>query len=138
MRIFILECTGYYISQSQKFINACGFFKLVFEKRKSSSTPPAGSEKLLYQTLEYCASSNITPAHQHSQSSPILQIMAELDVLVSWQILKGSQGFLHTFSMALYHKWDVKNGFAYVLQFFSLISERLGCVKTEKVENAVR
>ena len=23
--------------------------------------------------------------------------------------------------MALYHKWDVKNDFAYVLQFFSLI-----------------
>ena len=36
--------------------------------------------------------------------------------------------FLYTFSMALYHKWDVKNGFAYVLQFFSLISEGLGGV----------
>ena len=24
--------------------------------------------------------------------------------------------------MALYHKWDVKNGFAYVFLFFSLIS----------------
>ena len=24
--------------------------------------------------------------------------------------------------MALYHKWDIKNGFAYALQFFSLIS----------------
>ena len=32
--------------------------------------------------------------------------------------------------MALYHKWDVKNGFAYVLQFFSLISDSLGfCVQ---------
>ena len=30
--------------------------------------------------------------------------------------------------MALYHKWDVKNGFSYVLQFFSLISDGLGCV----------
>ena len=30
--------------------------------------------------------------------------------------------------MALYHKWDVKNGFAYVLQFFSLISDDLGGV----------
>ena len=30
--------------------------------------------------------------------------------------------------MALYHKWDVKNGSAYVLQFFSLISEGLGGV----------
>ena len=32
--------------------------------------------------------------------------------------------------MALYHKWDVKNDFAYVLQFFSLISESLGSVKS--------
>ena len=31
--------------------------------------------------------------------------------------------------MALYHKWDVKNGFAYVLQFFSLISDGIGGVK---------
>ena len=30
--------------------------------------------------------------------------------------------------MALYHKWDVKNGFAYVLTFFSLISDVLGSV----------
>ena len=30
--------------------------------------------------------------------------------------------------MALYHKWDVKNGFAYVLQFFSLFSDGLGGV----------
>ena len=31
--------------------------------------------------------------------------------------------------MALYHKWDVKNGFAYVLQFVSLISDGLGGVQ---------
>ena len=31
--------------------------------------------------------------------------------------------------MALYHKWDVKNGFAFVLQFFSLISDCLGGVE---------
>ena len=31
--------------------------------------------------------------------------------------------------MALYHKWDVKNGFVYVLQFFSLISDGLDCVQ---------
>ena len=37
--------------------------------------------------------------------------------------------FFHTFSMALYHKWDVKNDFAYLLQFFSLISDSLGSVK---------
>ena len=30
--------------------------------------------------------------------------------------------------MALYHKWDGKNGSAYVLQFFSLISEGVGGV----------
>ena len=30
--------------------------------------------------------------------------------------------------MDLYHKWDVKNDFAYVLQFLSLISDSLGSV----------
>ena len=30
--------------------------------------------------------------------------------------------------MALYHKWDVKNDFAFVLQFYSLISDSLGGV----------
>ena len=30
--------------------------------------------------------------------------------------------------MALYYRWDVKNDFAYVLQFFSLISDSLGSV----------
>ena len=30
--------------------------------------------------------------------------------------------------MALYQKWDVKNDFAYVLQFFSPISDSLGSV----------
>ena len=30
--------------------------------------------------------------------------------------------------MALCHKWDAKNDFAYVLQFFSLISDGLGSV----------
>ena len=38
--------------------------------------------------------------------------------------------------MALYHKWDVKNGFAYVLQFLSLISDGLGGVETN-LEHAV-
>ena len=32
--------------------------------------------------------------------------------------------------MALYHIWDVKNDFAYVLQFFSLISDGLGGVSS--------
>ena len=32
--------------------------------------------------------------------------------------------------MALCHKWDVKNDFAYVLQFFSLISDGLGVYYT--------
>ena len=35
--------------------------------------------------------------------------------------------------MALYHKWDVKNDFAYVLKFFSFISESLGSVKTKYI-----
>ena len=30
--------------------------------------------------------------------------------------------------MTLYHKWDFKNDFAYVLQFFSLISDGAGGV----------
>jgi hypothetical protein len=30
--------------------------------------------------------------------------------------------------MAFYHKWDVKNGFTFVLQFFSLISDGFGGV----------
>ena len=37
--------------------------------------------------------------------------------------------------MALYHKWDVKNDFAYVLQFFSLISDSLGSVKLVQILN---
>ena len=32
--------------------------------------------------------------------------------------------------MALYHKWDVKNDLAYVLQFFSLISDGLSGVQS--------
>ena len=39
---------------------------------------------------------------------------------------KGLPGFFHTFIMALYHKWNVKNVFAYVLTFFSLCSDGLG------------
>ena len=49
--------------------------------------------------------------------------MAGLAVQVSWYIdLKGSQDFFSFF----YLKWDVKNDFANVLQFFSLISYSLG------------
>ena len=51
-----------------------------------------------------------------------------LAVLVSWSILKGSQDFLHTFSMALYHKWSVKTGFTFAIQFFMLIFDGLGGV----------
>ena len=65
------------------------------------------------------------PANQHSQSGQIQTIMAGLDVLVSWQTLKGSHDFLHTFSMALCYKWDVKT---FALQFFMLISDGLGGV----------
>ena len=38
------------------------------------------------------------------------------------------QDFLHTFNMDLYQNWDDKSGFAFVLQFFSLISDGLGSV----------
>ena len=38
--------------------------------------------------------------------------------------------------MALYHKWYVKKDFAYVLTFFSLISDSLGSV-WNKLENIV-
>ena len=55
--------------------------------------------------------------------------MAGLAVLVSWEILNRSQDFFHNFSIVLCHKWDVKNDFAYVLQFFSLISDVLDSVK---------
>ena len=55
--------------------------------------------------------------------------MAELGVLVG--PYKGAKDFFHTFSMALYHKWDVKNGFVYVLQFLSLISDSLGGVTVQ-------
>ena len=34
--------------------------------------------------------------------------------------------------MASYHKWDVKNGFAYVLTFFSLISDGLSGVNWKR------
>ena len=49
-------------------------------------------------------------------------------MLVSWYILKDSQDFFHTFSMAAYNKWDVKNDFTYELQFLSLISDGLDSV----------
>ena len=58
--------------------------------------------------------------------------MAGLAVLVSWEILNGSQDFFHTFSMALCHTWDVKNDLAYVLQFFPLISGSLGSVEISR------
>ena len=43
---------------------------------------------------------------------------------------KGLPGFFfHTFTIALYHKWDVKNDFACMLQFLSPISDGLGGVR---------
>ena len=54
--------------------------------------------------------------------------MAGLAVLLSWWILKGSHDFVHNFSMALYHKWGVKTGFTFPLQFLMLISDSLGGV----------
>ena len=49
--------------------------------------------------------------------------------------------FVHTCalcSMDLYRKWDVKNCFAFVLQFFSLISDGLGSVLLFCVQNFQR
>ena len=37
--------------------------------------------------------------------------------------------------MDLYHKWDVKTDFAYVLQFCSLISDSLGSVTNTAIKN---
>ena len=56
----------------------------------------------------------------------------QLAVLFSWYILKGSQDCFHTLSMDSYHKWDTKNGFAVMLQFFSLISDVLGGVSRKE------
>ena len=38
--------------------------------------------------------------------------------------------------MAFCHKWDVKNDFAYVLQFFSLISDGLGSVMSNLIKKS--
>ena len=43
---------------------------------------------------------------------------------------------LVSFDMALYRIWDVKNVFAYVLQFFSLIFDGLGGV--QRVQPVIR
>ena len=45
-----------------------------------------------------------------------------------YQLTSTANPALIFFIMASYHKWDVKNGFAYVLQFFSLICDGLGGV----------
>ena len=39
--------------------------------------------------------------------------------------------------MAFCHKWDVKNDFAYVLQFFSLISDGLGSVNSDNTKEPI-
>ena len=45
---------------------------------------------------------------------------------------QGKPCFHYRDGFAVYHKWDVKNDFAYVLQFFSLISDSLGGVYTQR------
>ena len=57
--------------------------------------------------------------------------MAGLAVLLSWELLKGSHDFLHSFSMALYYKWGVKTGFTFALQFFMPIFDSLDGVKSK-------
>jgi hypothetical protein len=53
--------------------------------------------------------------------------MAGLAVLVNHKGLPRL-GFFSYFQLALYHKWGVKNGFTFALQFFMLLSESLGGV----------
>ena len=72
-------------------------------------------------------------ANQHSQSGHNLVNQAGLAVKVCWQILKGSHGFLHTLEMALCHKWGVKTGFTFALQYFMLISDGLGGVQHSSI-----
>ena len=49
------------------------------------------------------------------------QLWPWLAPLVTWKIQKGSQDFVYTFTMTLYHQWGVKNDFSFALQFFLLI-----------------
>ena len=85
---------------------SCVNCPLLYARARSSFTPPRPSEISEKNFTNYgwigCASQLVDP--------------------------KGLPGFFHTFSMALYNKWDVKNDFAYVLQFFSLIFDDLGDV----------
>ena len=47
---------------------------------------------------------------------------------------RQSRGVKHNLATSqLYHKWDVKNAFAFVFQFFSLISDGLGGMTTIKL-----
>jgi hypothetical protein len=55
---------------------------------------------------------------------------AGFTVLVSWFIRKGYQDFVHIISMDLYHPF-----LAYVLQFFSLISDSLDGVTSIALKN---
>ena len=50
---------------------------------------------------------------------------------------KSSQGFLHTFSMALYHKWDVKKCLCLCTSILSLISGGLGGVHNHKALSSI-
>ena len=73
-----------------------------------------------YGTTQLCALTSITPKMQCE-----LTIFALIDQENGGRkyvmLFKGSQDFLHTFNMASYYKWGVKNGFAFVLKLIQKV-----------------
>ena len=68
------------------------------------------------------------PANYYRQSSHNLSNWAGLAVLLSWQLQNGSQDFNFSIVMGSKPSFQLKFIAAYVLQFFSLISDSLGSV----------
>ena len=62
---------------------------------------------------------------------------AGLAVLFSRQLPNGSQDFFHSNILIFIYFFKYKNDFAYVLQFFSLISDGLGSVNLGPLNNEV-
>ena len=49
-------------------------------------------------------------------------------------LTNSSHNLAPTFSLTLYYKWGVKNGFSFALQFFLLISDYLGGVNSPEFQ----
>ena len=80
--------------------------------------------------LNLKSKSQMSPSYEHIESKILSKI--KIFILTRAELLFNlCYEIPCTFSMALYHKWDDKNDFAYVIQFFSLISESLGSVSYE-------